>query len=51
LTPAAGLLAVAELVDRIGVIEVLDEAVGPIKQRARGVSAGVTPTARDRGRA
>lgn len=40
LTPAAGLLAVTELVDRVGIIEALDEAVGPIKQRARGLTAG-----------
>ena len=40
LTPAAGLLAVTELVDRVGVTTALDEAVGPIKQRARGLSGG-----------
>ena len=40
LTPAAGLLAVAELVDRVGVTSALDEAIGPIKQRARGLSGG-----------
>lgn len=34
------MLAVTELVDRVGVIETLDEAVGPIKQRARGLSGG-----------
>lgn len=40
LTPAAGLLAVTELVARIGVVEALDDAVGPIKQRARGLTGG-----------
>lgn len=40
LTPAAGLLAVTELVDRVGVVAALDEQVGPIKQRARGLSGG-----------
>jgi hypothetical protein len=34
------MLAVTELVDRVGIVEVLDEAVGPIKQRARGLSGG-----------
>lgn len=34
------MLAVAELVDRIGVVAALDERVGPIKQRARGLSGG-----------
>ena len=32
--------AVAELVDRLGVVGALDAAVGPIKQRARGLGAG-----------
>ena len=40
LTGAAGLLAVTELVDRIGVVAAVDTAVGPIKQRARGLTAG-----------
>lgn len=40
LTSAAGMLAVTELVDRIGVIDLVDEAVGPIKLRARGLSGG-----------
>jgi hypothetical protein len=39
-TKFAGLAAVTELVDRLGVIESLDAAVGPIKQRARGHGAG-----------
>lgn len=34
------MLAVSELVDRLGVVSAIDEAVGPIKQRARGLSAG-----------
>jgi hypothetical protein len=36
----AGLAAVCELCDRVGVIEALDKAVGPIKQRDRGFGAG-----------
>jgi hypothetical protein len=40
LTPVAGMVAISELVDRVGVIEALDAAVGPIKQRDRGFGAG-----------
>ena len=40
LTPNAGLAAVTELCGRLGVIEAIDDAAGPIKQRARGFSAG-----------
>ena len=40
LTPASGVVAVAELVGRLGVVEALDDAVGGIKQRDRGLSAG-----------
>jgi len=40
LTPNAGLAAISELVDRLGVVEALDAAVGPIKQRNRGHSGG-----------
>jgi hypothetical protein len=40
LTANAGLAAVTELCDRLGVIEALDAAVGPIKQRDRGLGAG-----------
>jgi hypothetical protein len=40
LTPNAGLAAVTEVCDRLGVIETLDAAVGPIKQRDRGFGAG-----------
>jgi hypothetical protein len=40
LTPNAGLAAVSELCGRLGVINALDAAVGPIKQRDRGFGAG-----------
>lgn len=40
LTPASGVVAVAELVGRLGVSAALDDAVGVIKQRDRGLSAG-----------
>ena len=40
LTPVAGLAAVSELCERLGVIEALDAAVGPVKQRDRGFGAG-----------
>jgi len=40
LTPASGVVAVAELVGRVGVTGALDDAVGSIKQRDRGLSAG-----------
>jgi len=40
LTANAGLAAVTELCDRLGVAEALDAAVGPIKQRDRGFGAG-----------
>ena len=40
LTAVSGLVAVTELCRRLGVIEALDAAVGPIKARARGRSAG-----------
>ena len=40
LTPNAGLAAISELCGRLGVIEALDTAVGPIKQRDRGFGAG-----------
>jgi Transposase DDE domain group 1 len=40
LTSVAGLVAVRELVGRLGVIGAIDAAVGPIKARARGCSAG-----------
>lgn len=40
LTGVSGLVAVRELADRLGVIGSLDRAVGPIKARKRGFSAG-----------
>jgi hypothetical protein len=40
LTPNAGLAAITELCDRLGVIGALDAAVGPVKQRDRGFGAG-----------
>jgi hypothetical protein len=40
LTGAAGLVAVSELVARLGVVEALDAGIGAIKQRARGVTGG-----------
>ena len=47
LTPNAGLAAVSELCERLGVIEALDAAVGPVKQRDRGFGGGQLLT-RDR---
>src|SRR5205809_1789860 len=40
LTSASGVVAVAELVGRLGVVEAFDDAVGPVKQRDRGLTAG-----------
>src|SRR5258708_39833015 len=40
LTANAGLAAVSEVCDRLGVIEAIDGAVGPVKQRDRGFGAG-----------
>jgi hypothetical protein len=40
LTPVSGMLAVTELVDRLGVIERLDARIGPIKSRRRGFTGG-----------
>jgi hypothetical protein len=40
LTSASGVVAVAELVGRLGVTGALDDAVGVVKQRDRGLSAG-----------
>lgn len=39
-TAVSGMAAVSELCDRLGVVEALDAAVGPIKRRDRGFSAG-----------
>jgi hypothetical protein len=38
LTPNAGLAAVSELIDRLGVITALDAEIGSVKQRDRGIS-------------
>ena len=40
LTRFSGLAALTELTDRLGLVERLDAAVGPIKTRGRGFSAG-----------
>jgi hypothetical protein len=40
LTASAGLAVISELCGRLGVIEALDKAVGPIKLRDRGFGAG-----------
>lgn len=40
LTRYAGMVAVSELVERLGVVEAIDAAVGPIKQRDRGFGLG-----------
>ena len=40
LTANAGLAAVTGLCGRLGVIEALDAAIGPVKQRNRGYRAG-----------
>ena len=40
LTGNGGMLAVTELCGKLGLIEALDEAMGPVKQRARGFTGG-----------
>jgi hypothetical protein len=40
LTPVSGMVAVTELVDRLGVVRRLDARIGPIKSRRRGLSGG-----------
>jgi len=40
LTPVSGMAAVTELVDRLGMVKLLDRAIGPIKARDRGFSGG-----------
>jgi hypothetical protein len=40
LTPVSGVVAVTELVTRLGLVNALDDAIGPIKQRDRGLSGG-----------
>lgn len=39
-TGCAGVAVLSELVDRLGVVEEFDAAIGPIKVRDRGASAG-----------
>ena len=48
LTPTSGLLALSELVERLDVIDRLDAAIGPIKQRRRGQRRGSVGRARRR---
>jgi hypothetical protein len=40
LTAVSGMVAVTELVDRLGMIKLLDAAIGPIKARGRGFTGG-----------
>jgi len=40
LTGLAGLAAVDELIGRLGIVEVLNRGIGPIKQRDRGLTGG-----------
>ncbi len=40
LTATSGVAAVAEFLDKLGVVDMFDRGIGPIKQRARGLSAG-----------
>ena len=40
LTASGGMLAVTELCGKLGLIEALDEAMGPVKQRRRGFTGG-----------
>lgn len=40
LTDAGGMLAITELCGKLGLIEAMDEAMGPVKQRHRGFSGG-----------
>jgi hypothetical protein len=40
LTAVSGMVAITELVDRLEMIKLLDEAVGPIKERDRGFGVG-----------
>jgi hypothetical protein len=45
LTGSSGLVAVAELDARLGIVKCLDAGIGPIKERDRGLSAGELVTA------
>ena len=40
LTPVSGMAAVTELVDRLGMVTLLDAAIGLIKTRDRGFTGG-----------
>jgi hypothetical protein len=40
LTAAGGMLAVTELCGKLGLIDAMDEAMGPVKQRRRGFTGG-----------
>ena len=40
LTAAGGMIAITELCGKLGLIEALDEAMGPVKQRRRGFTGG-----------
>ena len=40
LTAAGGMITVTELCGKLGLIEALDEAMGPVKQRRRGFTGG-----------
>jgi Transposase DDE domain group 1 len=40
LTPHAGLIAITELADHLGISTALDTQIGPIKQRDRGLTGG-----------
>ncbi len=40
LTGLAGLVAVEEVTERLGMVTELDAAIGPIKQRRRGLTGG-----------
>ena len=40
LTRAGGMIAITELCGKLGLIEALDEAMGPVKQRRRGFTGG-----------
>ena len=39
-TRFSGMVAVTERVDRLGMVKLLDAAIGPIKARDRGLSGG-----------
>lgn len=40
LTASGGVVAIAELVDRLGIVAAVDDALGPVKQRRRGLTGG-----------